>query len=446
MGIGFASIHPTCLSKEFRVTMATLRLDLNDLPPDQQVDRLKEQYLRLRGTGSEVRARVGVLPVRQYVSMLERGYRVALEREDENYFLVVRPDGSTPRLGLRGAHSVSCHVDGRVYTNTTENRVAVIDGATRKVIKHIAVGDDPSHLELAHDGKQLYVANSRSNDVTIIDTVNGRVIATAPTGKRSLLPCVAADGDSIYLPSGPDESVTVLGAGGEFKKTVAVGLAPHDIAVSPDSRWAYQPNSASHSVTVIDGKDYSIVGEVKVGFGPGHIAFDPESRFAYVANTVSGDVTVIDTANHEAIATIPAGAGAHLPALSHNGRYGYVANFAADSLTVWDCKDRRVVATIPVGIYPHFFSLSPDGNWIVVSNTGESSICLVDAHEHEPRARLKVGGAPAHIAFSPDGALAFVGCESSDEVAVIDLRRQHVVELIRAGAIGESQVRTANSH
>ena len=432
--------RPTLHESSSFTLMSTesVNLDLHALTPDQQVDELRRQYISLRGKGAVVRARVGALPVRQYVSMLERGYRVALASEGENYVLIVRPDGSAPRLGLRGAHSIACHSDGRVYTNTTDNRVALIEGATRKVIKHLAVGDDPSHLELSHDGRRLYVANSGSNDVTIIDTASDRVLTTAPTGARPLLPCVAANDESVYLPSGPDKSVTVLGAGGGFKKTVAVGLAPHDVAVSPDCRWAYQPNSAAHTVTVIDGKDYSVVGEVKVGLGPGHIVFDPESRFAYVANTVSDDVTVIDTANHEVIATIPAGAVAHLPALSHDGRYGYVANFAADNLTVWDCQDRRVIATIPVGIYPHFFAPSPDGKWLVVSNTGESTICLIDAHEHEPRARLGVGGAPAHIAFSPDGELAFVGCESSDEVAVIDLGRQHVIDLIRAGAMVNS--------
>jgi YVTN family beta-propeller protein len=396
--------------------------------------RLKEQYLALCGQNAVVRARVGALPVRQYISMLERGYRVKLERDDDFFSLVLYPDGSTPRLGLRGAHSIVSHRDGRVYTNTTENRVAVIDGATRKVIKHIPVGDDPSHLELSHDDRRLYVANSGSDDVTIIDTVTDQVIATAQTGKRPLLPCVAPNGNSVYLPSGPDRTATVLGAEGEFRKTVPVGAAPHDLAVSPDSRWAYQPNSVAHTVTVIDGRNYSVAGEVKVGLGPGHIVFDPESRFAYVANTVSNDVTVIDTGTHEAVATIPAGAGAHLPALSADGRYGYVANFAADDLTVWDTKDHRVIARIPVGIYPHFFALSPDGKWIVVSNTGESSVCIIDARAHEPRARLTVGAAPAHLAFSPDGECAFVGCESSDQVAVIDLRRQTVLDPIEAGA------------
>ena len=242
-----------------------VNIDLADLTPDQQVARLKEQYAMLRGKGAVVRACLGELPVRQYISLLERGYRIFLEREGDAFVLVLRPDGSTPRLGLRGAHSVVSHRDGRVYTNTTDNRVAVIDASTRQVKKYIPTGDDPSHLELSHDGNRLYVANSGSNDATIIDMTNDQVIATAPTGKRPLLPCVAADGDAVYLPSGPDRSVTVLGGAGEFRAKVPVGNAPHDIAVSPDSRWALQPNSASHTVTVIDGRDYSVVGEIKVG-------------------------------------------------------------------------------------------------------------------------------------------------------------------------------------
>jgi YVTN family beta-propeller protein len=309
------------------MSLQTVRLDLATLPADQQVVRMKEQQALLRGQGALVRARVDDLPVRQYISLLERGYRVRLEQEDGSFTLTLDPDGSTPRTGLRGAHSVVSHDDGRVYANTTDNRVAVIDGATRRLKKHIPTGDDPSHLELSADGKRLYVANSGSNDVTIIDTAADQVLATVPTGKRPLLPCVASNGNAVYLPSGPEQAVRVLGADGEFRASVAVGMSPHDIAVSPDSRWAYQPNSASHSVTVIDGRNYSVAAEIKVGLGPGHIAFDPENRFAYVANTVSDDVTVIDVGNHEVVASMAAGPGAHLPVISPDGRYGYVAQF-----------------------------------------------------------------------------------------------------------------------
>ena len=226
----------------------TIHLDLAMLTADQQVSRLKEQYVSLRGNGAVVRARVHEFPVRQYISLLERGYRVGLEQEAGSFTLALDPDGSTPRTGLRGAHSVVSHSDGRVYANTTDNRVAVIDGATRRLKKHFATGDDPSHLELSGNGKRLYVANSGSNDVTIIDTTNDQVLRTVSTGKRPLLPCVAADGESVYLPSGPDKTVTVLGAAGEFKKTVPVGLAPHDIG-----RFSRQPLCVSTQLRLAYG-------------------------------------------------------------------------------------------------------------------------------------------------------------------------------------------------
>ncbi len=413
--------------------MERVELDLRNISPERQSAALREHYAALRGRNALVHARVEERPARLFISLIESGYRVSLEKKDGATFLNLLPDGSTPRLVRGGAHSVVAHRDGRIYTNTTKNRVAVLDGSTRKVTRHIAVGEEPSHLELSHDHRRLYVANSGSNDVTIIDTFTDTVVDTAPAGKRPLLPCVAPESDVVYLPSGPDKTMTIL-ENGKRTATLSVGEAPHDVAVSPDSRWVYQPNSGSHTVSVIDARRNAVIGEIAVGLGPGHIAFSPDGRRAYIANTLSDDVSVIDTANHEVTATIPAGAAAHLPTLSHDGRFGYVANFASDDLTVWETENHQVVARIPVGIYPHFFAISPDGRWIVVSNTGESSVCVIDSVSHEMSARLEVGGAPAHLAFDPDGECAFVGCEATDEIAVIDLSAQKVVERVKAGA------------
>lgn len=409
------------------------RLDLRGPRLDQQLNLLRAKYHELRGTGDVACARVDEQPARLYISLLESGYRVSLEQEGAATILVLRPDASTPRLGTRGAHSVAAHSDGRIYLNTTENRVAVLDAATRRILRYIRVGDTPSHLELSNDGRRLYVANAGSNDVTVVDTTTDTILTTAVTGNRPLLPCVAPGSGVVYLPSGPDETVAVLGGDGEAIATIPVGKAPHDTAVSPNGRWAYQPNSASHTVTVIDAVKQCAIGEVAVGSGPSHVAFTPDSGYAYVANTLSDDVSVVATASHEVVATIPAGTGAHLPVLSHDGEVGYVADFASDDLTVWDTKSNQVTARINVGVYPHFFIISPDDRWIVVSNTGESSVCLVDAMKARTVAKLEVGRAPAHIAFDPDGTCAFVGCEISDEVAVIDLSHQKVVELVKAG-------------
>jgi YVTN family beta-propeller protein len=413
-----------------------IALDLRGLPPDRQAAALREQYVARQGSESTVRALVGEQPARLYIQMLEGGYRVTVEGTGAQTSLVLRPDGSRARLGRRGAHSIAAHSDGRLYVNTTGDRVAVIDASTRTVRQHIPAGQLPSHLALSDDGRTLFVANADSNDVTIIDTAGDRVRCTTPTGRRPLLPCPSPNGD-VYLPSGPDRTVTAVDAEGEVLATLPVGDAPHDIGVAPDGRWAYQPNSASHTVTVIDAQARRVVGDVAVGLGPGHVAFAPDGCFAYVANTLSDEVTVLDTASHEVVARIPTGAGAHLPVLSHDGRRGYVADFAADDLTVWDVATHRVIGRIPVGVYPHFFALSPDDRWIVVSNTGEASACLIDTSRNEVVARLPVGQAPAHIGFDPEGACAFVTCEVDDHVSVIDLARQRIIDTIPAAAIGD---------
>lgn len=128
----------------------TVQLDLRGLPPDRQASLLREQYIGLRGTDARVRALVEDRPARLYISMLESGYRVSLAREKTATILVLRPDGSRPRLGVRGAHSVVAHPDGRIYANTTGNRVAVIDASIRRVLRHIPAGENPSHLDLSH--------------------------------------------------------------------------------------------------------------------------------------------------------------------------------------------------------------------------------------------------------------------------------------------------------
>jgi YVTN family beta-propeller protein len=411
--------------------MPELNLDLRGRPPEQQMADLQQQFNELRGQGATVRALVGDSPARLYVTMLEGGYRVRLEPQAAETVLVLEPDGSTPRR-QPGAHSLVAHRDGRLYVNTTGDRVAVLDGSSRKVLRHITVGHDPQHLELSPDHTRLYVANAGSHDVSVIDTQTDTVVATGQTGRRPLLPCVAPDG-TLFLPSGPDETVTALSAQGAPLATLQVGSSPHDIAVSPDARWAYQPNTGSHSLTVIDAQRRNVVGEVGVGRGPGHIAFTPDSRYAFVANTLSDDLTVIDVASHENVGSIKAGAGAHMPLLSHDGRLGYVADFVADDLTVWDVKRREAIGRIPVGIYPHAFGISPDDCWLVISNTGESSMCIADASSRQTVARLDVGGGPGHVDFDPEGECAFVGCQLSNQVAAIDVRRKRVIELVDVG-------------
>ena len=405
-----------------------VKLDLRGQATAAQMATLLEQYRSLRGHGATVRALVEDQPVRLYMSLLESGFRVVLESDDSGAVLQFRPDGSTPR-SRAGAHSLVMHSAGRVYVNTADDRVAVLDAGSRKVLRHVGVGNAPQHLELSPDHERLYVANAGSNNVSVVDTASDTVSATSPTGARPLLPCATSEG-TVFLSSGPEATVTALDREGQVLATLPVGIAPGAISVSPDGQWAYQPNSVTHNVTVIDARRRTVVGEVQVGLGPGHIAFSPDSRWAFVANTVSDTISVVDVHNHELAGTIPAGTAAHLPLLSHDGRRGYVADFGSDDLAVWDTASHEPLGRIAVGIYPHAFAISPDDRWIVVSNTGESSVSIVDARQRRSVARLEVGAGPSHVVFDPSGDCAFVACQLSNQVAVVEPARQRLLDLI----------------
>ncbi len=69
----------------------TVHLDLATLTADQEVSPLKEQYVSLSGKKAMMRARVHESPVRQYISLLDRGYRVASEQEGESFTLKFHP-------------------------------------------------------------------------------------------------------------------------------------------------------------------------------------------------------------------------------------------------------------------------------------------------------------------------------------------------------------------
>jgi YVTN family beta-propeller protein len=63
------------------------------------------------------------------------------------------------------------------------DRVAVVDGVTRKVVKYLLVGQRVWHGAFTPDEKYLVVANGVSNDVSVIDVAAQKVIKSIQVGE-----------------------------------------------------------------------------------------------------------------------------------------------------------------------------------------------------------------------------------------------------------------------
>lgn len=263
---------------------------------------------------------------------------------------------------------------------------------------------------------------------------------------------------------------------------VGTGHSPHEVALSPDGRWAYvsdygtgpEPGS---TVTIVDVAARSTVGTIDLGAhtrphgitvtadgsvwvtteGSAHVLkLDPERRAivleaetgqdvthmvvvapahgrAYTANIGSGTVTAVDTETGRVLAQLKTGAGAEGLALSPAGDRVYVTNRSAGTLSEIDVSSNTVTRSLEVGSFPIRVEILPDGSRALVSNAQANELAVVDLAEWVVERRIPVGAVPVGIQITPDGSRAFVANTEADKVSVVDLERWQVIGEIEAG-------------
>ena len=113
----------------------------------------------------------------------------------------------------------------------------------------------------------------------------------------------------------------------------------------------YVTNHLDNTASVIDGATHKVVATVRVGVAPAQMAVSPDRRSVYIANTGSSTVSVLDTTTNTIARTIalPRGSRPVDVAVDPNGRYLYTADGGSNRVSVLDTRTKRVVASVPVG-------------------------------------------------------------------------------------------------
>jgi YVTN family beta-propeller protein len=275
-----------------------------------------------------------------------------------------------------------------------------------------------------------------------------------------------------------------------------VGIAPHDVAISPDHKTAYIPvygdgvygrnPHPGHTIAIIDLASRQVAGTIDVSpyqaphgiqidnagkiyvtcdlsrkllvidpekrsieaaldtEGTGHwSAVLPDASKAYVAN--KNDklyVTVIDLKKRAIIARIPAPNGTEGITASPDGKFVVAVDHSEPKLLVIDPATDTVEVTIPLegntkaSFKPRF---SPDGSKLLVCNMAERLVNIIDvADAHGKQQVIPVGKDPMGFAFAPDGKTVLVANHGDGTVSVIDLSQNRVVSTFTGGSGVES--------
>jgi DNA-binding beta-propeller fold protein YncE len=275
-----------------------------------------------------------------------------------------------------------------------------------------------------------------------------------------------------------------------------VGVAPHDLAISPDHKFAYVPvygdgvygrnPHPGHTIAIIDLTTRQVTGTIDVSpyqaphgiqiddqgtiyvtcdlsrkllvidpqarkikaaidtEGTGHwVAVLPDASKAYVAN--KNDklfISVINLKTRRLVARTPAPHGTQGIAASPDGKLVVAVDYTEPQILVIDPATDLVHVTIPLegntrgAFKPRF---SPDGTKLLVCNMAESLVNIIDvADPHGKQQVLKVGKDPMGFAFAPDGKTALIANHGDGTVSVVDLSEGRVVSSFKAGQGVES--------
>lgn len=304
----------------------------------------------------------------------------------------------------------------RVYVSDERgNAVLLVEPATGDVVERIAAGVRPRGLQLAPDGRTLFVAVSGS-----------------PIGGPGV------DEDSLPPPDRRKDGIAAIDTRtNRVTRVLSAGADPETFALTPDGRTLLVSNEDSGTVSAVDPRGLVPTRRVKVGAEPEGIAVTRDARTLFVACEGADAVYRIDLATLEVKGTTPLAGRPRTLLASADGRSIYVAVEAGGQLAVLDATTGAVArqidlargdkATRPMGL-----AENADGTLFVTTGRG-SGMLVVDPRAGRVVRRIDdVGVRPWGIARLRNGAVVTAnGFDGT--IATVDPRRGAVVQRDKVG-------------
>jgi serine/threonine-protein kinase len=298
----------------------------------------------------------------------------------------------------------------------------------------IRVGQTPSWVQVAPNGKFAYVTDLGAGAITVVNTATDKVSKTIPIPQGppqfvSFSPDGKTAYVSVYTTNGSVHLVAFVDtATGTVTGTVTVdNHTPGPSTASPDGRLLYVPNhntsltgTNENVVDVIDTASKTLVGDVAVSANPHWVVFGNNGRY-YTTDHMSATVTVLNASTNAVIANISVGETPHSEALSPDGSRLAVTSFDGNVVFLIDTATDKMIAQIPVGRNPLDIAYSPDGRYLYTANNEDNTVSVIDTADNLVIGEVPAGKAPTSISVLPNGRQAYVTDEGAGAVEILNL-------------------------
>lgn len=308
----------------------------------------------------------------------------------------------------------------------------------------------------------LFVVNNGDASVSVIDTGSDEVLKTFPVGTTAAFPANKQfeRGDVLVTGLHSDKEPTVHFVDlqkGEVLKVIETGSSQNYTELTPDGHFAIVAARFADSFLKI-GADPRLpdFGQVVATLDhfensrPCDITLSPEGKWAFDPDRGTDTFSVIDLVRFEVKATVPVPPLVAEPPIepfmstaSPDGKLVFVENIEGDgTVSVFDVGDvenpeeiKRFTQDDGLGLRPltDEFTLDGEFNFIINRNSSDMSVVRVAELEITGNIPLVEGGNPVAGDFSIDGRKFYVPVQNRDVVAIVDVEKQRMIGTIDVG-------------
>jgi DNA-binding beta-propeller fold protein YncE len=228
--------------------------------------------------------------------------------------------------------------------------------------------------------------------------------------------------------------------------TVDIGGPPHELAISPDHKFAYIPiygdgvyganPHPGHIIAIVDLTTRKMTGTIDVSpaIAPHGLRVDDKGTL-YAVCDLSRKLLVIDPRAKKVQASIDIEGHGHWLAVLPDGSKAYTAN-KQDRLfvSVVDLKARKMSGRIEMPNGTQGIGMSLDGSRVVAADYAEPNIRVIDTATDKVIDVVKLdgvkGGGPFRLQYSPDGSRLLTTTLGVNLLNVFDAANLHGKQLV----------------
>jgi DNA-binding beta-propeller fold protein YncE len=245
---------------------------------------------------------------------------------------------------------------------------------------------------------------------------------------------------NVVVSVGWGDRLTIIDLATGRQRSVESGIDnPHELAVSPDGRWAVAADFGDHlgdyafsgtELGVYELPSGRLVRRIGLGQyrGPHDVVFTTPTRVAVTTQTTRNVIEADVTTGRVLGATETRAKGSHTLAVTADARLAFTANQAEGTLSRLDLANRRFLSKHVVGRgETEGIATTPDGREVWMGFGDMDAVLVADGRTGAVLATLPGFDIPDRVAMSADGrhvAITDFGCET---VVVADGRTRRVL-------------------